>query len=430
MAPKKILLITSSGGNGLLQAAVAKEQQLKLENPNVVIFKVDVVKQWLGRLTGRFGIFFWNYCMKAGHVKSLTFFWSLNKIAGMMYYHKIFYNLLKLLRNEHMDRVIDTQILATGCLLKVIRLYNWLHKKDLFLEKVIVDLPTKDCHDFFNTIKCLSKKDKKRLKILSVPPLLEDCQTNEEFWQKYCRISENSVRYEPFYIRQGFYKYQNMPKENNKPIDIAITTKCAKEKETIINAIKHGHVRYVSTKDGISFTIESTNNVITILLGSQPSQKATYKYVKTIMQMTKNSTSPFVLFVFCAHFIDKHDSLFYKIANLINAMSTPHKSLTIIPMSYQQEDVIASLFHRSNLTITRSAGQTTLELIMVGRGQHFIHSEAYVSNKDTITQHELLKGMPIWEAGSARYLQKEKNSILVTPLTLESYFEKFMSSCT
>jgi len=425
MSAKRIFILTSSGGNGLLQAAIAKEQQLRLENPDVTIFKVDMTKQWLGKLTGRFGIFFWNYCMKKGHVFLLVLLWRFQRLAEILYYPKIFYNIFKMLKKEHVERIIDTQILAPGCMLKAIRLFNWLYAKDIRLEKVITDLPTKDCHDFFNSIKNLSKKDKKYLKVLSISPFLEDCQTNTEFWEKYCNIPESIVHYEPFYIRQSFYKYHDLKREN-KPFELAIRAKSIEEKDLIANTIKYGTLNYVSTKEGFSFTIAPQCRVITILLGSQPAQKATLQYAEKILKLV-NPNDSVALFVFCSYFVNKGDGLFQKIAKLISVTTNYPSNLTIIPMSYQEEDVIAPLFFRSDLTITRSAGQTSLELIYVGHGTHLIHSEYHVSNKD-VSQNDLLKGMPAWEAGSARYLQKEKNSILVTPEIIDPQINAFFTS--
>jgi len=88
-------------------------------------------------------------------------------------------------------------------------------------------------------------------------------------------------------------------------------------------------------------------------------------------------------------------------------------------MSFQKADVIASLFHRSDVTITRSGGQTIMELIKIGKGKKFIHSE---SKLDDSNFDILLKGIPFWEAGNACYLNKKDTGNLISPITLKRYF--------
>jgi len=86
-------------------------------------------------------------------------------------------------------------------------------------------------------------------------------------------------------------------------------------------------------------------------------------------------------------------------------------------MTFQSDEIIAPLFFRSDMTCTRSGGQTSMELMCVGQGKIWIHSET--KNKGKVLQNEdLLKGIPGWEAGNAAYLQRFRNAQLVTPFTI------------
>src|SRR5690348_16255943 len=67
---KRVLIITSSGGGGLLQAANAKEQELKASNPGTVVILRDVMKDWMWKPTGKFFVGLWNQAQKKGNVRA------------------------------------------------------------------------------------------------------------------------------------------------------------------------------------------------------------------------------------------------------------------------------------------------------------------------------------------------------------------------
>jgi hypothetical protein len=112
-------------------------------------------------------------------------------------------------------------------------------------------------------------------------------------------------------------------------------------------------------------------------------------------------------------------SLFQKVADLVERAKNYPSNLSIIPFSFQLDDVIAPLFYRSNLTCTRSGGQTAMELMVVCSGEIWIHSETKKNplKKEDPTSEELLKGIPGWEAANALYLKSIKNAKIATPET-------------
>jgi hypothetical protein len=86
-------------------------------------------------------------------------------------------------------------------------------------------------------------------------------------------------------------------------------------------------------------------------------------------------------------------------------------------MTFQVDEIIAPLFFRSDMTCTRSGGQTAMELMCVGRGKIWIHSETRKKGR-VLLDADLLKGIPGWEAGNAAYLQRFRDAKLVTPDTI------------
>ena len=119
-----------------------------------------------------------------------------------------------------------------------------------------------------------------------------------------------------------------------------------------------------------------------------------------------------LLFVFCNSHSGHKNSLLKRVHALIKKLEHFPHNLTVIPMCFQTDDVIASLYYRSDATFTRSGGLTAMELMSVAQGQIWIHSEV---RHGTIDGEKLEKGMPIWEKGNATYLQKKKGARFITP---------------
>jgi hypothetical protein len=418
MEKRKVLIITSSGGAGLLHAAKAIEQQILSQDSQTIIYKVDLMNNWYGNIIGKFGIYSWNWGMTTGHIQCLKVLKKLQFVAEILLWFKVFFVALIFLIKNKIDIVIDTQPLSIAPIIKAIRCYNYIYKKDVFLEKVISDLPTKECSLFFSGIKYLSKKDKRFLKIISIDPLLEKNQTKQDFWKQHCKVDEKCVKYVPFYIRDSFKKYYYKKRENQY-FTIAIKTKSMEEKNHCISSFKKGQVEYQNTIDGVEFPINPIDKVIVLLLGSQPSSTATTSYIESTIDHYKKfpSKNKVYLFAFASAFTKNKKCLYKKVCNLVETQNNYPDNLSIIPMSFQTEEVIASLFFRSDLTITRSAGQTVMELISASRKKHLIHSE----NQDSTY------GMPLWEAGSARYLKEKANATIITPNIFSETCKKFLN---
>ena len=121
-----------------------------------------------------------------------------------------------------------------------------------------------------------------------------------------------------------------------------------------------------------------------------------------------------LLFVFCNKHTEHRNSLLKKGHSIIQKVKYFPDNLTVIPMCFQSDDVIASLYYRSDATFTRSGGLTAMELMSVAQGQIWIHSEL---RQKTINGEILGRGMPIWERGNTIYLQKMKGARFITPET-------------
>jgi hypothetical protein len=412
--PHKILIITSSGGGGLLQAANAKEQEFKAKDPKITVLKRDVMKDWMWKWAGRFCIYQWNRAQLQGDVWTQSFFGTVIPIAGYLFWPHIFFCTLYTLFKENVDQVLDTQIMGTSAVIKAIRIYNWKKQRAVYLEKVLVDLPSKKATHFFGSIKSLSKKDRRHFKLITVAPLLEEGETDEQFWTENCNLTPAELVFENYYVRQSFRKFQNVQKKTEL-FKIKTCFYNQEELELIQKSLKRGSLSYEVQGNEISFTINPNDRLFTILLGSQPAQESTLNYVKKFIQLAKEEPEARIhLFVFCANHNPKQETLFKRVVEKVTHARDYPSNLSIVPMSFQTDEVIAPLFFHSHMTCTRSGGQTAMELMCVGQKEIWVHSETK-KKKSQPTNEELLAGIPGWESANAAYLQKMKGAKIVTP---------------
>ncbi len=414
------LLITTSGGNGNLQAAIAKEQQLKEDYPKAKIAKIDLLLQGLSFL-GRIIPHFWNTYQKRGSTKRLEWMASKLQWFDVVFWPYVFFWTLYHLKKQSPDRVFDTQPLATAGIIRAIRVYNFWQKKELVLEKILLEFPTKQASSILFPIRRLSKKNQKYLKLITVEPLLEEEKTEGEFWEKYCKLSKEEVNYQNFVIRKPFLEYQRR-KRREVPFSFSFSFPSEREKEEVQRIVeKRKKIGFFSQRS-FRFEIAPSDILITVLLGSQSAYLAKIKYLKIIMEVaSKFPEKNLYVASFCPHSPSEKKTLFSMVCKEVSKKKDFPSNLTIIPLSFQPDEVIAPLFFRSDITLTRSGGQTSMELLAVARGISFIHSEISYKTEEL---ESLLKGIPCWESGNALYLIRKKEAEVVTPYIFSSHLEK------
>jgi hypothetical protein len=412
--PKKLLIITSSGGGGLIQTANAKEQEALARDPNLIIIRRDLLKEWAP--FSQFSINFWNKAQQNGQVSLQLICVYGQFLWDLFLFPSIFFHTLSLLFKEDVDHIIDTQPMGTSAIVRALRLFNFRRKKQVRVEKVLVDLPTRKATHFFRSIKKLSKRNRRQLLLTSIAPLLEEGETAEQFWQETCGFSEKEINCEDVYVRQAFLKYKGKARLES-PMHIKIKFKNPEELELMQKTFQRGPIQGVVQGHEVDFRIQPEDKVFTILLGSQPANGGTLNYVKKLTALAQEHQTPSHVFVFCADHQPGEETLFKRVAQFVEKTKDYPKHLSIIPFSFQNEHAIAPLFYRSDATCTRSGGQTAMELMCVSNGEIWIHSEAKPGQ-------ELLKGIPGWEAASAVYLERVRDAKIVTPEIITPYVRR------
>jgi hypothetical protein len=407
---ENVLIIAASGGAGLLVAAQAKGQEIKKINPKANVFFQDFMLEWSWKWLGRFGVFAWNWAQQTGNVWSQEVLAGFQKIAEILLWPRVFFTVKRILFEKQIDRVFDSQPLGNSAILQAIRIYNKQCNKQIKLEKIVVDLPTAKSSHFFHSVKKLPKESRDLIRLITIEPLLDVYKSDEEFWLHYCNLPLSQISYEKYVIRQEFR--EKMQKEKTvKTEKVFIRYKIAKEALMLKKLFKESGLLFSSQKNRLHFSVPGDAIVITILLGSHPSLRGTFGYIKNLLSSIPSCKKEVFVFAFCGDSKDQ-EGLFSQVVSFVRKKGLP-KNLKVIPMSYQQEDVISELFSRSDATLTRVGGQTAMELMAMEVKNIWIHSEA----KESSSLEELLKGIPAWEAGNAIYLCEKHKAKVVTPAT-------------
>jgi len=417
----KVLILTSSGGGGLLQGANAKEQEIKESDPHAVVVQKDILKEWFGSFFGLSFAGLWNRAQRMGDVWALKLIVHVcHPLFDCVFWPFLFIGAMRTLFKEDPDRIIDTQPLATSAILFALKIFNRKRKKQLYVEKVLVDFPTDKATHYFRSIKNLSADRRHLIRVVTIQPLLENGETGEEFWRRNCRLSEESIIYEEPYVRTSFRKRRGKPRSDS----VMVRYKSRQELELMEKIYRRGQIEAEIKEQEIWFKISPEDTLITVLLGSQPTGSATFNYAKRFLEAVREkSLSKTHLFLFHS----ERTTLLSQLAGWIEKIKPYPSHFSLIPFSFQKDDAVASLFHRSDLTCTRSGGQTAMELLSVSTGAMWIHSE---TKGGELSDEQLLKGIPGWEAATAVYLQKVRNAKLVTPERVGDLWEELWNRYT
>jgi hypothetical protein len=413
--PETILMITLSAGGGHIQATRAKFKQIEEKDPKARFLICDLFIDTFGVRLGKFFLWTWNSAQERGNVGWQEWFRVTGfPIAQKIFSIPIFFRILYLLLTNPIKKIIDTQPMGTSAIIKAIRVVSFFSKRKIEFDKIITELPSDQVGLFFKPIKHLSKKEKPMVKVCcSFGTLLEKEEQNS-FWEKQCGLLASDIKYDDPPLRPYFLKLRDKVKVL-EDLSIKIFTHSKEEIQLIEDAAIKGSLKLDNQDPYLKLTIKAQDSVSIIMLGSRPHEKATLRYVRNFIDLAKLATSEkrHLVFVFCRNYDEKANSLLKQVHDLVCEEQNFPPHLVILPMPFQDDDVIAPLFFRSDMTLTRSGGITAMELLSVCHGDIWIHTEQLNSKA---------AGMPSWEEANARHLMKQKGAKFITP-------DSFYTSC-
>lgn len=405
---------TTSGGNGHLAATQRIEQQETAKGRSIIRFNM---LDCCGERTGKMFTSWWNNAQKAGDVKKLHFLLKLKKLAEFVFATPIFIRTLYAIYKYNIVKVVDTQPLGTVSIVKAVAIANLFRDKPIKVHKVLTDLPPLSEH-FYSGIRKIPRSQRKIFRVITCPPLLKKGETEEKFWQNRCHLSlkKGQVKYKDFPVRDEFFS-----KKSIKHVQI----NNFEEEALIHHIVKQPQMVQGKIHKCLLLDIPKKAQVSTVLLASQGTEDAVLNYLKNITQhlKSKRRDQPHYLFLLCGKNEVGQPSLYKKACQEILKLKLP-SNLTVIPLSFQDADVLSAIFRRNNKIFTRSSGLVSMELLTAAGPdtEIYIHCET-LAKKVTKTSLSLLKNMPAHEKGNAIYLMRMRNAKLITPDLVKNAFQ-------
>lgn len=419
---KRILILTSSGGGGHLQAAYAKKLDLSEKEYQYIIQK-DVFLDFLGKPLGASFAGSWNFCQTHGRISSLYFFSICSRIVDVAVSPVLMMHMLYQLNKHDIDHVIDTQPNGTKVFLKSIRFISKMKKKSITYEKILTDMPTKGCIHYFKPFQKLKDKDKQHLKVVTTKPFLKEKETEEQFWKTTTGLSLNNIQYDDFPLRPAFKIYKDI----QKPLSLEFNTYSPSHTHIICKCLSFGKTSFIRGKNNISMHF-SDQTLSLITLGSFPQKSLLITYMKKfIAKKTQYCNSrKDILFILVG---PQRTSMHYYqsiIKEIENTKNYP-KNLTILPLAFQDDTALAPLYYNLDFIIAKSGGLTTMELIQSVKKNIYIHdnSEEKLSRLLKLITRNTVDSMPPWERGNANFILKKKRANMINPLNFDTITKDF-----
>ncbi len=476
--PNYYVIFSSSGGSGHLRAAKTLRESIEANGGKATEYNV------MHHLTysKEFGdecVRQWNDAQQCGDVKKQVklldrrhyFDWFAH-IPARLNASNIFLN-----KGPFPNRVIATSPMLIAQIIDAVIHANHVRKKSG--EQIIsVDIhctepPTKGAFHFFDPIRNLNKHQRKYVRLFTLPPSeksVEKMGGEEAFWEDLANLPLDQIIYDPP-ITSNLKASENMPAPN-QAMTVTLKGQTTEESDFLAS------LGFEETEEEtFSLNIKAEDKVGLIMLGGVPTEDAIKKYLDSaIAAAAQNSehirneeeTSSHgknYLFIACG----KHElGIYDKAVKRVRAVGL-NDQLTIIPFTGQD---CASIFARSNISITRSGGMTSCEVYALKGNpkRHdpkvaLIHAEIpepklasnYLAHRalalDLVfqgkcakrdffdlsaeTQDNLLKeayenylrekGIPLWEGSNAEYLRDtfpETTGIVRPDMVLAAHFER------
>ncbi|NNM43105.1 MAG: hypothetical protein HKM07_02020 [Chlamydiae bacterium] len=464
----RVLILSSTGGSGHEQGAQSVEQvllQSGLSKDHIV--KVDVMNSFCTGIPafGRFCTRLWDNAQKTGNVKRQVLLvsgqWLFDKMCFLSTYLYV-YSLLKDSRHRP-TRVILTSPLFLSAICCAVKRVNKTSAAPILIDLYMTEPPTDKALHFFDPIRNLRECQRNLLTLHVQKPCerdLQNCGDEEKYWFTKTGLFSSQIMHDSP-IKTHFQNSENLPMPGSA-CELKITAHNNYEKETAFlrELVKKSVAQSFDAQiRECVFSIRSHDKVCLLMLGGIPTKKAILDYVDKALELAKiienqglhaSSLHKNYLFVACGN---PSTGLYEEVCKRLQNASV--SSLIIVPFTGQP---LEQVFARADITITRSGGMTSLEILALKKNTKrndpkkiLIHSEAgsaalsleeFYYGKNTAMQkpfssakkaegvfqdyneYLIQKGIPLWEGSNAAYLIKEVAGVeIVTAKVISSYFK-------
>lgn len=429
---------------------------------------------------GDIGVRAWDNAQKKGDLKFLENYASWGWIGEIIFYPLVYFRMKWLLQDLKVEPefVVSTQAFCLNAIMQAMRSVNKQKSWNMHMHVYLTDMPSKKAIHFFPSIRKVAGNSALRdmVTLHAPPPLTKKGQTDEAFWKKHCgkiRVITN----EKFPIRDAFLDTTKLKEKLLKPsVDVNIKLNNPVEAAIIKKGLSEDIAPQVGG-DSIALNIKTEDKLAFLMLGSMPTTKSVLEWVNSFAEESKKpSPNQNYFFLYCGlpDTPEEPNLLLRAVSQEIDKLKAAGeiaKNFNIIPFTNQSADEIALLMARSDVSITRSGGATSMELVELDRADLpkragklvLINSEAelthpkppvpdsqdFVKNiiTETASAKKLIKaqikkmqakddykaldssslrklaiervltkkGIVLWEGGNAKYLAKKIGAHVTTP---------------
>lgn len=339
---------------------------------------------------GEIGVRSWDGAQKKGDLAFLERYASMGWIGEIIFYPIVYFRMKWLLQDLRVEPefVVSTQAFCLNAIVHAMQAVNRQKAWNMKMHVYLTDMPSKKAIHFFPSIRKVTATTACRDMItLHAPkPTIKAHETEESFWQKHCgKITV--VTDEKFPIRKAFLETKALKERLKKPVvDINIKLNHPSEADIISNGL--------SNKESSSFDdekatirIKNEDQLAFLMLGSQPTTKSVLDWLRKFVQEAQNKQDDQkrYFFLYCGqpHSDREENRLLIAVNEELKKLKLP-PNVNIVPFTNQDADEIACLMARSDVSITRSGGATSMELLELDRSdlpkrpnkRVLIHSEA------------------------------------------------------
>lgn len=399
------IIIDSRGGGGHIAAGKALkarwDKEKGHETRTLDFMGDDMINSLKLPFVGKMGDYScerWNNAQMRGDINELKGVVGLQWLTDLIFYPiavRKFTQYLRKLEKEP-ERVVSTQALCIDALARAILTVNKEKGWNMRLQVHMTDLPTDSATHFFHSLGNVGRhKELSKLVSLYTPcdPHCKPGETSEEFWKRM--VGDVAViRTNKLPIREAFFTHHCTI---GQQADISVRVNHPHELDILRLGARRGEVPdRLPVDKKIHYHIRPEDRVTTLMLGSQPPDKAVNGYFDAFISSAKREEMAFrasmglseedaidgsllpqyYFFAFCGKpedpsKPDETNELLRKVERHLETYSKERggvglpPNIRIIPFTFQDDDTLAPMLHRSNVAITKSGGSTCFELMQL-----------------------------------------------------------------
>jgi hypothetical protein len=256
----------------------------------------------------------------------------------------------------------------------------------------MTDFPSEYSIHYFPLLKLVSARNKKLFDFYVPQPFYQGVP-EDVFWSKHCRMDMARVHIIPdekLPVREAFRNFDIAQKNRTKKYEFHFDFLNEEERELVNRTFsekKKLSGSFFWKEFALYFNSNPSDFVWSIMLSSCPPEKAIFSYLEQYFRFAKESASRFshyYLILFCGRHEANTETLFKKVSDHIAQCREKglDDRISIIPVIFQKDDVVANTFYGSDIMHTGSGGSSSFEhavmsckLKQFNLSQHrFIHS--------------------------------------------------------